>query len=528
MLLLLHQLQRCNSPLIIPINNTLLWAATTACGGLPALRQGKQAHCVAWKHGFYGEDLLLMTSLLHMYSKCSAVPDARRVFDEMPQRDVVASNAMISALCRSGFTSDAVQLFHNMPHRDVGSWNSLISGLAQVSQGRTGLSFFGKMRLEGGAQPDAITLVSVLSMCSDLASMANGRQVHALAVKHGFELYIQVANATIDMYAKGGSMLDARLCFDHMPSKNVISWTSLIVGYGRQGLGLEALAAFEQMEREGVAPNQVTFLGILYACCHSGLVQQGWRCYNAMIHEYSIAPQMEHYTCMVDLLARAGHLAEAHSFIQRMPVEPDAKLLTAFLSSCCFHKDVELGRSTGQRLLDSRPQEAGAYILLSNFYGLVGDFVGVASVRRLMLERGIRKEKARTVIEINREIHSFESGDGSHPAIEDIKNYLEKLIETMKRACGYVPNTSMVVQDVDEVRKEEILLAHSEKLAIGFGLIRTPPGARIVVVKNLRVCVDCHVALAMISKLEGREIVARDGSRFHHFKDGACSCGDHW
>ncbi|KAL9679005.1 hypothetical protein QQ045_016858 [Rhodiola kirilowii] len=210
-----------------------------------------------------------------------------------------------------------------------------------------------------------------------------------------------------------------------------------------------------------------------------------------------------------------------------MPVDPDAELLTALFSSCCSYMNVPLATQVGQKLLESNPQEAGAYMLLSNFYGLIGDLDNVAKVRRLMLDKGIRKKKACTLIEINRSIHSFESGDKSYPQADKIYIYLQELHNRLK-AIGYVPNTSMVMQNVDDQTKEEIIFAHSERLAIAFGLLNTPQHSRITVVKNLRVCIDCHLATALISKMEGREIVARDSSRFHHFKNGVCSCGNHW
>ncbi|BFG33788.1 hypothetical protein CerSpe_200620 [Prunus speciosa] len=508
------------------ITEFLLSAIVRACGRVAAIKEGKQFHCMAIRHGF-NRDMILMTSLLDMYSKCNNITEARLVFDEMPQRDVIATNSMISGLCWSHLTLEAIELFNNMSRRDAGSWNSLISGLGHNSEGRTGLVFFEKMRLEG-AEVDVMTMVSVLSICSDLAALSNGKQCHGLVIKYGFELgYLPVGNAIIDMYAKCGCMEDACLCFKNMPLKNVISWTALITGYGKQGRGLEALEAFDTMEVEGVAPNKITFLGALYACSHAGLVQEGWRVFNTMVHKYSIAPMMEHYTCMVDLLARSNCFSEAYKFIERMPVKPDTRLLTAFLSSCCSHKNLELARSVGKKLLESAPEEAGAYMLLSNFYGLVGDLQGVAKVRRLMLDRGIRKEKACTWIEINKTVHSFQSGDRSHPLSKEIYNYLQHLFKKLK-SNGYVPDTSMVMQNVDEQTKEEIVLGHSEKLAIGLGLISTPPGTRIVIVKNLRVCVDCHVVTGLISKIEGREIVARDSNRFHHFKDGLCSCENHW
>lgn len=518
---LFQQLQKTGSK----ITEFLLSATVRACGRLAAIKEGKQFHCMVIKQGF-NKDMVLLTSLLDMYSKCTQIKEARRLFDEMPERDIIARNSMISGLCFSHLTSEAVELFNNMSKRDVGSWNSLIAGLGHNCEGRTGLFYYERMRLQG-AQIDAMTMVSVLSICADLAALVNGKKIHGLVIKNGYEHYLPIGNAMVDMYTKCGCMDDACLCFRNMPSKNIVSWSTLIVGYGKQGLGLEALQAFEVMEMEGILPNEITFLGALYACSHAGLVQEGRRIFNNMIHKYSINPMMEHYTCMVDLLARAGHLQEASNFIEKMPMKPDTELLTAFLSSCCSHKDLELARSVGEKLLELEPQEAGAYMLLSNLYGLVGDLERVAKVRRLMSSRGIRKEKASTWIEINKTVHSFESGDRSHPLSKGIYMYLESLVEKMK-TNGYVPNTSMVMQNVDENTKEEIVLGHSEKLAIGLGLISTPPGTRIMIVKNLRMCIDCHEITKLISKMEKREIVARDSNRFHHFKDGACSCGNHW
>ncbi|GAV58650.1 PPR domain-containing protein/PPR_2 domain-containing protein/DYW_deaminase domain-containing protein [Cephalotus follicularis] len=516
-----HQLQKTG----FKITPFLLSAVTRACGQLPGVIEGKQAHCMVLKHGF-NVDVVLMTSLIDMYSKCTGIQDARRVFDELPERDIVATNSMISALFRYHLTMDAIKLFNITLQRDVGSWNSVISGLAHNSKSKMALFYFERMKVEG-VSVDVMTMLSVISVCADIAALVNGKQIHGLVIKYGFELYLPVGNAAIDMYAKCGCMEDALKCFLNMGIKNVISWTSLIVGYGKHGLGVEALRTFDAMVKEGIVPNKITFLGTLYACSHAGLVQEGWRIYNCMVHKYSITPIMEHYTCMVDLLARAGCLNEAYSFMEKMPVKPDARLLTAFLSSCCSHMNVKLATNVGEKLLELEPEDAGAYMLLSNFYALAGDLQSVAKVRRLMLNRGIKKEKAYTWIEIDKKVHSFESGDRSHPLSKEIYCYLQNLVEKSK-SIGYVPNTSMIMQNVDENTKEEMLLGHSEKLAIALGLIRTPSCIRIMIVKNLRVCVDCHQLTGFISKIEGREIVARDSSRFHHFKDGVCSCGNHW
>ncbi|XP_050216091.1 pentatricopeptide repeat-containing protein ELI1, chloroplastic-like [Mercurialis annua] len=519
--LLFHELQK-TAP---KISEFIISQLLKSCGKITALEEGSQVHCLILKHGF-NQDMIIMTSLLDMYSKCSSINDAENVFVEMPERDIVATNSMIHGLCRSGSTSKAVKMFNNMDERDEGSWNSLISGLSCNLEGDIALDFYERMRLEG-VKVDVITMVSVLSICADLAALSNGRKIHGLVVKFGFELFLPVGNAIVDMYAKCGSMENACVCFNHMAVKNVVSWTCLIVGYGKHGRGIEALKALDAMESEQVVPNKITFLGALYACSHAGLVQEGWRIFNIMMYKYSITPIMEHYTCMVDLLARAGRLDDAYNFMEKMPVKPDARFLTAFLSSCCSFMNVELAKSVGDRLLQLVPQEAGAYMLLSNFYGLVGDSERVANVRRLMLKRGIRKQKAYTMIEIDRKVHSFESGDRSHPLSRKIYSCLHNVVKKMKK-IGYVPNTSMVMQNVDDDAKEEIVLGHSEKLAIGLALISTPPGTPITFVKNLRVCVDCHIATALISKIEDREIIARDSNRFHHFKDGLCSCGNQW
>ncbi|KAM7255821.1 hypothetical protein ACFE04_011562 [Oxalis oulophora] len=507
------------------ITDFLLSKFTKACGHATAIDEGKQAHCLLLKLGF-GSDTVLATSLLNMYSKCGKIQETCHVFEEMPMRDVITINNMISALFRSHLSSDGETMFDNMLKRDVASWNCIISGLTQNLECKKALFYFQRMRLEG-FEPDVMTMVSILSACANIAALINGKQVHELVIKYGFEPYLPIGNAIIDMYAKCGYMGNAYKCFKTMAVKNVISWTSLIVGYGKHGQGAEAMNAFFEMENNGIVPNKITFLGILYACSHAGLVDKGWRIFNSMVDKYSITPTIEHYTCMVDILARSGRLQKAFDFIRKMPVKPDAKLWTALLSSCCAHKNTELAKVVGEKLLELKPEEPGAYMLLSNFYGLVGELENVAKVRKLMLNRGIRKEKAWTSIEINKNVHRFESGDTSHPLCKDIYSYLKNLVARLKE-IGYVPNTSMVMQNVDEKSKEEIVFGHSEKLAIALALMSTRKGSRIVIVKNLRICVDCHNATALISKMEGREIIARDSSRFHHFKDGVCSCRGHW
>ncbi|KAF6149870.1 hypothetical protein GIB67_008591 [Kingdonia uniflora] len=267
-------------------------------------------------------------------------------------------NTMVSRLCRCGLTMEEMGLFRNMSIIDIGSWNSLISGLARNSEGVGALVLFREMQVEGMKGNFLLYMVSVLLVCTVLVI---GKQFHGMVIKHGFGMYRPIGNATLDMYEK---------CF----CKN--------------GLGDKALKAFGQMEIEGVMPNKITFLGVVYACSHAGLVQEGLKHFNIMINSYCFTTMMDYYTCMVDLLARSGYLEQALEFIEKkMSVKPDAKLLITLLSSFYFHKNVELAKSIGKRLLELEPREAGAYMILCNFYGR--DLEVVAQVRRSMMDRGI-------------------------------------------------------------------------------------------------------------------------------------------
>lgn len=259
---------------------------------------------------------------------------------------------------------------------------------------------------------------------------------------------------------------------------------------------------------------------------HAGLVDEGWQNFDCMRTKYSIEPGMEHYACMVDLLGRAGLLDEAEAFIKEMPLEPDASVYGTLLGACRIHYNVDLGVRVAERLFDMAPV-SGFYVLLSNIYAAASRWDDVAKVRAVMKERGLRKTPGRSFIEIDNEIHAFLVGDRLHPECEKIYAMLETLARQIE-AIGYVPDTNFVLLNVEEEVKEDMLYSHSERLAIAFGLMKTSPGTTIRITKNLRVCDDCHIATKFIAKIVKREFIVRDASRFHHFKDGVCSCGDYW
>eukprot|EP01018_Ginkgo_biloba_P029405 Gb_03473 [translate_table: standard] len=465
-----------------------------ACAHLGALQQGKWIHDYIIQSGLES-DVFVGTALIDMYSKCGRTEVAHQVFQKMPTRDVVSWNAMIAGHTQSAHANEALILFHQM----------------QLA----------------GTGPNSVTIVSVLLACAHLAALQQGKRIHGYTIKSGLESNELVGTALIDMYAKCGSLEIARHYFDKMLNRNVVSWSAMIDGYGMHGFGDDALELFFQMQQTGMKPNHITFVSVLSACSHTGLVDEGWHYFDSMVQDYCIAPRVEHYACMVDLLGRAGHLDEAQDFIEKMPLEPSACVWASLLGACRIHSNIELGERVAEHLFDLDPKNAGCYVLLSNIYAAVGRWDDSEKVRTIMKGRGLKATPGCSLIEVNNMIHAFFVGDRSHPQSDKIYALLQTLAGQMKEA-GYMPNTNFVLHDVDKEVVEHMLSSHSEKLAIAFGLINTSPGSPIRIAKNLRVCGDCHSATKFISKIARREIIMRDANRFHNFKDGFCSCGDYW
>ncbi|CAN6465899.1 unnamed protein product [Victoria cruziana] len=458
------------------------------------LQQGKSIHGYVIKGGFESEvDILI--SLTAMYAKCGEVETARILFDRVSSPGVILWNAMISGYAKNGYANEAVELFRELLSLHV--------------------------------RPDSVTVRAAILACAQVGSVELCRWIGGYVRGSEQRADIFVNTALIDMYAKCGIIGEARRVFDMVPEKDVVVWTAMIMGYGLHGHGQEALALYEEMKRAGMKPNDVTFVGILSACNHSGLVEEGWQYFHSMKRDYGIEPRHQHYACVVDLLGRAGYLDEAWEFIKNMPVEPSVTVWGALLSACKIYGDVELGRYAAERIFVVDPTNAGHYVQLSNLYAAAGRWGDVAKVRVLMKERGLVKALGYSLIEINGKLQAFRVGDDSHPRSKEIYAMLEKLESKLKEA-GYVPHLDSVLHDLDNEEKEEMLCNHSEMLAIAFGLISTAPGTTLRITKNLRACINCHSATKLISRIENREIIVRDANRFHHFKDGSCSCGDYW
>lgn len=336
-----------------------------------------------------------------------------------------------------------------------------------------------------------------------------------------------VGTSIVDIYCKCERVEMARKAFDCMKVKNVKSWTAMVAGYGMHGRAKEAMEIFYKMIRSGVKPNYITFVSVLAACSHAGMLKEGWHWFNRMKCEFNVEPGIEHYSCMVDLLGRAGCLNEAYGLIQEMNVKPDFIIWGSLLGACRIHKNVELGEISARKLFELDPSNCGYYVLLSNIYADAGRWADVERMRILMKSRGLLKTPGFSIVELKGRIHVFLVGDKEHPQHEKIYEYLDKLNVKLQE-LGYMPNVTSVLHDVDEEEKGMVLRVHSEKLAVAFGIMNSVPGSIIQIIKNLRICGDCHSAIKLISKAVNREIVVRDSKRFHHFKDGLCSCGDYW
>ncbi|XP_026660588.2 pentatricopeptide repeat-containing protein At4g30700 [Phoenix dactylifera] len=437
------------------------------------------------------------------------------------------STAFTTVYCRLNDMEAARKVFDAMPEKSMASWNAMISGYAQNGLTEMAISLFREMQ-DLNVRPNQITVTSTLSACAQLGALTLGKWVHQIITQEDLELNVYVLTALIDMYAKCGSIMEARRIFDGMVEKNVVSWNAMILGYGLHGQGLEALKLFKEMLNARIAPTGVTFLSVLYACSHGGLVEEGRAAFWSMTCDHGIKPGPEHYACMVDLLGRAGQLKEALEFIETVPESAGPGVWGALLGACMKHKETSLARLASEKLFELEPENTSYYVLLSNIYSANRNYPEAAMVRQQDAKsRKLPKTPGCTLIEIRDEVHIFTSGDRSHPQSVLIYSMLDKLTGKMVEA-GYRAETDVALYDVEEEEKEHMVKVHSEKLAIVFGLISTEPGSEIRIIKNLRVCLDCHTATKFISRITQRLIIVRDATRFHHFKDGACSCGDFW
>lgn len=511
----------------MPNQYTFVFVFKACCAGLGS-PEGKQVQVLAIKLGLV-RNLFVTNALIQMYANWGLVHDARRTFDQSVDRDSFSWNIMIGGYVRLGKMDLAMQLFNEMPQHDIVSWSTVIAGYVQVSCFMEALDLFKEM-LHTGPPPNEFTLASALSACANLVALEQGRWIHVYIDKNDIKMNDRLLASLIDMYAKCGEIDFASEVFNSKSNlkRRISPWNALIGGFAMHGKSEEAINLFETMKTENIKPNKVTYIALLSACSHGKMIDQGRGYFKSMLSTYAIEPEIEHYGCMVDLFGRAGLLDEAEEIIAHMPMPPDFVIWGALLGACRIHKDVKRGERIGSFMKELNPNHIGCYILLANMYSASGRWSEARVVREKIETSERKKTPGCSSIELSGVFHQFLVGDRSHPQTKELYMFLEEMLHKLKIA-GYVPEYQEVLLDIDdEEDKETALSKHSEKLALAYGLMNTEAGTPIRIVKNLRVCIDCHQAAKFISKVYHREIIVRDRIRFHHFKGGLCSCKDYW
>nr|KYP70169.1 Putative pentatricopeptide repeat-containing protein At3g15130 family [Cajanus cajan] len=495
----------------------LLSKILNKCSNRRLLDQGKQVHGVVEKLRL-GRDLILNNDLIDMYAKCGTVDFACKVFDRMPQRNVVSWTALMCGYLQNGDAKTSLVLFVKMGLRNVISWNAMIAvythegngalvdlyvkcrrvaearrvfdrieeksvmswstlilGYAHEDDLAEAMDLFRELR-ESRQRMDGFVLSSLIGVFADLALVEQGKQMHGYTIKVPYGLLeMSVANSVLDMYMKCGLTDEADALFREMPARNVVSWTVMITGYGKHGMGNKAVELFNGMQVNGIEP-------------------------------------------------------DTKDLIEKMPLKPNVGIWQTLLSVCRMHGDVELGKQVGEVLLRLDGNNPANYVLMSNIYADAGYWKESEKMREISKRKGLKKEAGRSWVEIAKEIHIFYNGDGMHPLIGEILQVLKEMEKRVKEEMGYVHSVNFALHDVEEESKVESLRIHSEKLAIGLVLVRGGLKAERVIriFKNLRVCGDCHTFIKGLSKVLKIVFVVRDANRFHRFENGLCSCGDYW
>lgn len=498
-------------------------SAISSCSQLKNILLGKSCHGYVLRNGFESWDNV-SNALIDMYMKCRKQDTAVKMFDRMLNKTVVTWNSIVAGYIENGDVDAAWETFNTMPEKNIVSWNTIIGGLVQEGMYEEAIEVFRSMQSEEGVDADGVTMMSIASACGHLGALDLAKWIYYYVEKNKIQLDVRLGTTLVDMFSRCGDPETAMSLFDGLANRDVSAWTAAIRAMAMSGNAERAIGLFDEIIEQGLKPDGVVFVGALTACSHGGLVQQGKEIFESMEKVYGISPEEVHYGCMVDLLGRAGLLEEALQLIKSMPLEPNDVIWNSLLAACRVQGNVEMAAYAAGKIQVLAPERTGSYVLLSNVYASAGRWNDVAKVRLSMKEKGLRKPPGTSLIEIRGKTHEFTSGDESHPEMPKI----EAMLDEVSRELGHVPDLSSVLMDVDEQEKRFMLSRHSEKLAMAFGLISSNKGTRIRIVKNLRVCSDCHSFAKSASKVYNREIVLRDNNRFHFISQGKCSCNDFW
>lgn len=416
-----------------------------SCAALLCHRLGMQVHALVCKFGPHAHSIT-ENALIDMYTKCGDLTSACHVFDEMTERDAVSWNSLIFGHVRLGQMESARALFDEMPCRTIVSWTTMITGYARTGCYADALDIFRVMQMVG-IEPDEISVIAVLPACAHLGALEVGKWIHMYADKNGFLMETGVCNALVEMYAKCGCIDEAWRLFDQLVEKDVISWSTMIGGLANHGKVCGAIQLFQEMQKARVTPNEITFLGVLSACAHAGLWDEGLKYFDVMRVDYQIEPEIEHYGCLVDLLGRSGRLGQALDTILKMPIKPDSRIWNSLLSSCRIHRNLEIAVIAMQHLLELEPEESGNYVLLANTYAELGKWEGVSDIRKLIRNKRIKKVPGCSSIEVSNVVEEFVSADYSKPFSQEVFWILDGLALHHTRANDLM---EFVEEDTDK------------------------------------------------------------------------------
>ncbi|PKA53238.1 Pentatricopeptide repeat-containing protein [Apostasia shenzhenica] len=466
-----------------------------ACALVSDIRGGIQVHGETIKLGF-DDDVFIQNSLINLYGKCRKINHSLKVFELM------------------GST------------RSVVSWSSLLAAHSSLGLWSDCLHFFAARSRES-LNPDESSMAIALSSCSNLALLNHGRCIHCSLLRRFKGLNLIIQTSLIDMYMKCGEPEKGISIFERMMEKNIWTYSAVISGLAVQGDGKEALQVFSNMLKEGFLPDEAIYAGVLSACSHAGLVDEGLSIFDQMRFDHQIKPNVQHYGCMVDLLSRAGSLKEAYDLISEMPMKPSAAVWRCLLSACKTHKNIDLAEKSYGNLRQMDAHNAGDCIILSNMYAALNKKEEASQVRREIFDKNMMQIPGFSKVEVRGKMHTFLSHDKHHTQRNEVDDMLHQM-DWQLRFEGYRADTSEVVNDICEADKKKVIAGHSQKIAIAFALLNTNPGSAIRVYTNLRMSNECHTYTALISKIFERPITVRDRNRFHSFDQGACSCGNYW
>ncbi|XP_057724875.1 pentatricopeptide repeat-containing protein At3g24000, mitochondrial-like [Arachis stenosperma] len=487
-------------------NELTLSSVLSQCCEIPLLELGTQVHSLCAKLG-YQSNLRIRNSLLYLYLKCGCIDEAQILFSGMDDVSLVSWNAMIAGHAQMmELTKDNISACH---------------------YGIEALKLFSELH-RFGMKPDLFTFSSALCVCSRMVALEQGEQIHAQAIKIGFLSEVVVGSSLINMYNKCGSIERASKAFLEMSTRTMISWTSMITAFSQHGWSQQALELFEDMKLTGVRPNAVTFVGVLSACRHAGMINAALTYFEIMQKEYKIMPVMDHYVCLVDLFVKFGRLDEAFNMIKKMDFEPSEYILSNLVAGCRSHGNQELGFQAAEQLLNHKPKDTETYLLLLDMYHSVERFEDASRVKKIMKQEKVGKLNDWSWISIKETVYSFKPNDKEFPQSSLVYESLEVLIFKAKN-LGYEMLETMEKSEEDKEEEEKITstsIYHSEKLAITFGLENLPSSSPIRVVKSTLMCRDSHDFVKYVSTLTGREIIIKDSKRLHKFVNGQCSCGD--